>query len=396
MSRRHPPAHLWAVKPLAGGDRRSLDTCLIGYGRVGKVTALVLSRDYNVDVVVFDASGQRVNEARRRGLEARLADVSNPGVTSRIAAECDVVAVALPSRVAERVVQQLIEAEVRAVVDVSYVADPLAFHKPALERGVRVFVDSGLAPGLSNMLARRARMWLDKASRIVVYVGGISAEDDDLFGLVASWSIDDLIEEYTRKAKARIAGEEKLLDPIWDAVRVELPGLGEFDAMPTDGLRTLLRSLQDVPTLIEYTLRYPGHVELLKSLHRLGLLDDKPHVASGCAASPRKMLVRLLEERLPKSGDRVVMYVEAEGEREGYWARTSYVIDVTQDDVGVETPVLTYMTGLVHAWVVVQALKGYGHPGVNAPEELAQKLADLEELLESKGIHVHERRCYEQ
>ena len=333
---------------------------------------------------------------RRKGLEAFLADVSNPGMSSRIAAECDVVAVALPSRVAERVVHQLIEAEVEAIVDVSYVADPLAFHKLALERGIRVFVDAGLAPGLSNMLARRARMWLDKANKIVIYVGGISAEKGDSLGLVASWSIDDLIEEYTRKARARITGEKKLLDPIWDAVRVELPGLGEFDAMPTDGLRTLLRSLQDVPTLVEYTLRCPGHVELLKSLYRLGLLDDKPHVASDCAVSPRKILVKLLEERLPKSGDRVVMYIEAEDEREGYWARTVYVIDVTQDDIGVETPVLTYMTGLVHAWVVVQALKGYGHPGVNALEELAPKLADLEKLLESKGIYVHERRCYEQ
>ena len=40
-----------------------MNTCLVGYGRVGKVTALALSRDYNVNVVVFDASGQRVNEA---------------------------------------------------------------------------------------------------------------------------------------------------------------------------------------------------------------------------------------------------------------------------------------------------------------------------------------------
>ncbi|HIQ23878.1 MAG TPA: hypothetical protein EYH50_02380, partial [Pyrodictium delaneyi] len=70
-----------------------MNTCLVGYGRVGKVTALALSRDYNVNVVVFDASGQRVNEARRKGLEAFLTDASNPGMSSRIAAECDVVAV---------------------------------------------------------------------------------------------------------------------------------------------------------------------------------------------------------------------------------------------------------------------------------------------------------------
>ena len=61
--------------------------CLIGYGRVGKVTASILTRDYNVDLLVFDASGHRVKEARQRGLEARLADVSNPSVVARIAAD---------------------------------------------------------------------------------------------------------------------------------------------------------------------------------------------------------------------------------------------------------------------------------------------------------------------
>lgn len=372
-----------------------MEICLIGYGRVGAVTAQLLVQEYGLDPMVFDSSGHRVEEAKRRGLRASLVDASNPAFASRIAAECSIAAVALPSRAAARVVRSLVDAGAEAVVDVSYVPDPLAFHQPAIEHGSRVFVDAGLAPGLSNMLAVRAAGKLDKVNRVTIYVGGLSAESTGPLGLVASWSIDDLIEEYTRKARARIAGEEKLLDPIWDATRVELPGLGVFDAMPTDGLRTLLRSLSSVPNLVEYTLRYPGHVDLLRSLRSLGMLDDKPHVASGCAASPRKMLVKLLEERLPRSGDRVVLYVEAEGEKGDSWATISYLIDVRQEELGIETPVLTFMTGLVHAWSVAQAARGYGHPGVNAPEELAPRLPDLEARLERRGIRLHERSCYE-
>ena len=368
--------------------------CLIGYGRVGEVTASILTSDYNVDLLVFDASGHRVKEARERGLEARLADVSNPSVAARIAAECDIVVAALPSRIAERVVSRLIEAGANVIVDVSYVADPMIFHRPAVEHGVKVFVDAGLAPGLSNMLAKRAEYRLDRVDKLFIYVGGISADKDDFLGLVASWAVDDLVEEYTRKARARIAGEEKLLDPIWDAVRTELPGLGQFDALPTDGLRTLLRSLARVPTLVEYTIRYPGHVELLRSLYRLGVFDDKPHVVAGCAISPRDVFVRLMEDHLPRNGDRVILHIEAEGEKNGYWAKLSYTLDVAQEDLEIDVPVLTYLTGLVHAWTTIQAMKGYGHPGVIAPEELTQKLEELEKFLHSKDIYIYKRYCY--
>jgi len=73
-----------------------------------------------------------------------------------------------------------------------------------------------------------------------------------------------------------------------------------------------------------------------------------------------------------------------------------FTLDVTQDRLGIDVPALTYITGLVHAWVALRALKGYGHPGVNAPEELANEIDDLISKLRADGIYVEEKVCSEE
>ena len=366
--------------------------CLVGFGRVGRATAHHLAR-MGYPPLVVDGNGRRVDEARREGFDAYLGDAGSPSMATRLAEGCSVVATALPSDVAVTVVGRLIRAGARKIVDVSYVRDPLVFDVAAREAGARVFVDAGLAPGLTNMIVAYTAERLGGLSEALIHVGGLAAHDADPVGLVASWNMMDLVEEYTRPARARVKGRLVTLNPIDDAVRVEVPGVGVFDALPTDGLRTLLQSLRTVDTLVEYTLRYPGHVELLRGRKRLGLLDDKSYVVGGCSITPRRLLARLLEERLPSSGDRVVLYVKASGRGPGSVASEEYVVDSTQEDIGASMPLLSYLTGLVHAWATVQALRGAGQVGVNPPELLAPRLPELFEELRSVGVPVARRSC---
>lgn len=368
------------------------NTCLLGFGRIGEVTAQFL-RESGLAPIVFDASGERVRRAERLGFEAHLADVSEVSAAERVAAECDLVATALPSNVAERVLLNLITSGVPVIVDVSYLRDPLLFREKAIESRVKLFVDTGLAPGLSNMLVARACGQMDKCNSAEIYVGGIEEKQTTPFGLVASWSINDLFEEYTRKARARILGRNVLLDPLNDVKRVALPGLGEFEALPTDGLRTLLVTLRGVDNLVEYTLRYVGHVSIIGMLKEIGLLDTRSYVVGGCAVSPREFFAKLLEERLPKKHDRVILYVRAQGAKSDKYMTIEYVLDERQRRLGIERPVLAYLTGLVHAWFVLQASKGAGHIGLNAPEELAENLSDLLKFLEARNIMLQRRQC---
>jgi len=352
-----------------------------------------LLRERGLDVIVFDASGDRVRLAERLGFEAHLADVGEASALERIASLCDIIATALPSSVAERVLGNLLEISAPVIVDVSYIRDPMSLRRKALEGKTKLFVDAGLAPGLSNMLAAKTCDYMDRCESVEIYVGGIEEEPRTPLGLVASWAISDLLEEYTRQARARLLGREVLLNPLRDAKKVSLPGLGEFEALPTDGLRTLLYTLNETSSLVEYTLRYPGHVEVIRLLQRLGLLDTRSYVTGGCALSPREFLVRLLEERLPKIGDRVILYVRGQGTRSGQYTSIEYVLDERQKSLGIEKPVLTYLTGLVHAWFVMQAIKGAGHIGLNAPEELRNKLEELIGFLEAHRIRIQRRVC---
>ena len=376
---------------VAGAVLLSNRVCLAGYGRVGSQTANYL-REKKFDVVIYDSSSEKVEIARRSGFESYLASLDSPSVARRLSRECDAMVTALPSDAAERVLNAMLEASVPIIVDVSYIKDPLMFAEKASRRGVKLFVDAGIAPGLSNMLVASIVNSVEHVEKIHVYVGGLSEDINAPLGLVASWNIGDLIEEYMRKARVRINGRETVLDPIKDSRLVTLEGVGDFEALPTDGLRTLLSSFRNLKTLIEYTLRYPGHVNYLKIFDMIGLLSEHRYVIDGCAVTPSKVLVRLLEEILPKENDRVILVVKGWGKERGEEVEVGYYLDISQKKLGLKTTVLSYLTGLVHGWVTTQALLGGGRVGINPPESLVAKLDNLLAELSSRNIIIKKKR----
>ncbi len=365
--------------------------CIVGFGRIGSTTARLLTLQ-GIKPVVFDGSEHGVSMARRMGLEAHLIDATSERGAARIASTCDVVSTALPSTVAEKAIPLLTRHGLGTIVDVSYVRDPMAFRKEALKHHVKVFVDMGLAPGLSNILAAHAASDLDRVTDIVMYVGGLSADPNVPLGLVASWSMVDLIEEYTRPARALVNGKMVTLNPIDDAKRVELPGLGVFDAMPTDGLRTLLETYSNVSNMVEYTVRYPGHVETLRILRRLGLLDSGSVGIRGCSLEPRELLAHLLEERLPKTKDRVILVVEVKGVKSSTIVKRSYILDEMLESEYAPTT-LALLTSAIHSFATVIASEGFGHPGVVKPEELGMDdsvFGRLLSYLKTLGVSLKE------
>ena len=54
---------------------------------------------------------------------------------------------------------------------------------------------------------------------------------------------------------------------------VDLPRIGTLEAFNTDGLRSLLYTL-DIPEMKEKTLRYPGYAEKMRMLRETGFFDE--------------------------------------------------------------------------------------------------------------------------
>jgi saccharopine dehydrogenase-like NADP-dependent oxidoreductase len=232
---------------------------VLGGGRQGSVIARALSRRF--DVTVADA--RRVRIAAVRSI---VRDLGEPGL-DRLLARYDLIVGALPSRFGFAAAQAAIAAR-RPMVDISFFAeDPFRLDRAARRAGVPFVPDAGLSPGLSNLLVghlagRRPR-------RVEIRVGGIAASPAHDY--VVTWSLDDLLEEYTRPARIRQAGRLRRVPALSGIESVRVHGLGTLESFYSDGLRTLLRTVS-APDIAEKTLRWPGHAARMIALRDLGFL----------------------------------------------------------------------------------------------------------------------------
>ncbi|UCH70278.1 MAG: saccharopine dehydrogenase family protein, partial [Candidatus Bathyarchaeota archaeon] len=229
--------------------------------------------------------------------------------------EFDLVIGTLPGDVGYRSVKAAVEAGVD-MVDVSYMPEnPLTLNEDAIKANVTIVPDCGVAPGLSNMLVGRAVSKLDQIENIHIMVGGLPEEPVPPLGYIITWSIEGLIDEYTRMAKIVENGKVVEVDALTGLEEVEFPDVGKLEGFYTDGLRTLLHTIKGVRNMCEKTLRYPGHVEKIMLLKTLGFFDDHPIEVENARLPPRKITIKLLEEKLqrPKIKDILAMKVEVSG-----------------------------------------------------------------------------------
>jgi lysine 6-dehydrogenase len=86
----------------------------------------------------------------------------------------------------------------------------------------------------------------------------------------------DLIAEYTRPARMRTAGKDRAPDPLRPREREKLADgrLGDLEAFPSDGLRTLLETYPKCTEMREMTLRWPGHLDYMSVLAAEGRLAE--------------------------------------------------------------------------------------------------------------------------
>jgi saccharopine dehydrogenase-like NADP-dependent oxidoreductase len=128
---------------------------------------------------------------------------------------------------------------------------------------------------------------------VEIRVGGIAASRREDY--VATWSLEDLIEEYTRPARIRAAGRVKSAPALSGLEVVHVPGVGGLEAFLSDGLRTLLRTVP-ARDMVEKTLRWPGHTERMRALDALGFFAHRDQLVPLLAAAwvrphPRDLVV---------------------------------------------------------------------------------------------------------
>jgi saccharopine dehydrogenase-like NADP-dependent oxidoreductase len=263
---------------------------VLGGGQQGRVIAVDLAyKVTNTHVDVADVREPSLPERNNlRWVEADLAD--HEALARRIR-EYDLAVGALPSSLGFGAMRAAIEAG-RPMVDVSFCAeDPLTLDAPAKRAGVAIFPDCGLAPGLSHLCVGHAASE-GNPDEIVIYVGGVAQDRTRPYGYVVTWSVEDLLEEYTRPARLVREGKLVTLPVFADLDRVQVPGVGEMESFLSDGLRTLISTMPKVRDMSERTLRWPGHVEAVRPLIESGRFLDE--LRSACIAHPPRDLVAMM------------------------------------------------------------------------------------------------------
>ena len=201
-------------------------------------------------------------------------------------------------------------------------------------------------------------------------VGGLPKEKNPPWNYKAPFSPIDVIEEYTRPARIKKNGLNETVDPLTGKIDFEVEGIGKLEAFLTDGLRTLLESelTINIPTLLEYTIRYPGHSQMISKLIDSGKLDDTKVFDDGKEISQKEFTTKKLfkEWKLAENDKEFTLLIIAAKAVDG-----KEISCVVYDEWRDGWSSMSRTTGLTACAITNLILdKGLNKNGIITPEEL--------------------------
>lgn len=357
---------------------------ILGAGRQG-TTAAEFLRKNNINAVLADKNPDNLTYAQMKGFKVFNTDLSDESSYSSIFNSYNLAVSALPARLGKLAQEQAVKYR-KNIVDVSYSEDdPFILDEKAKQAGVFILPDAGIAPGTSNLLAGRIYSELEDKEQIRIFVGGIQERNIPPLGYALTWSPEDLIAEYTRPARIRSKGKEITVDALSGLEDFEWAGMEPLESFYTDGLRTLLRTLSDVPDLDEKTVRYKGHTDKILFLRQMGFLNEKC-----CNMKPMETTLHLMSHMDTQGTyDVLLMRITGTGIKNGNRIRISYdVFDKGNDEHSAMERTTGFSLGM---FSIIGLELGSGFTGVIAPEMLGMDeyvFPRAIELLDNAGIKV--------
>lgn len=328
--------------------------CILGGGRQGRVIASALAP--HADVTVAD---QR--PVTLQGVRSVVADLSDSSSLVQLISQYDLAVGALPARLGFQAARAAIEAR-RNYVDIAfYGEDASALNQEAIKAGVAIVPDCGLAPGISNLVVGRA-LARGTPDEIHIKVGGFAQDPSRPYGYVVTWSVEDIVEEYTRPARILSAGKPVSVPALSGLERIRVDGVGELETFFTDGLRTLLDC--GVREMTEKTLRWPGHVDRVRPLLESG------------------SLVREFQKQCSEGADLVVFRVDIVRGRQ---RERITMVDRPRDGLTAMSRTTALTCAAIARWAVEGGLRD--RKGVIPPERIGADEQAYRSIMDDLGRH---------
>lgn len=265
---------------------------VLGAGLIGKTIAIDLCKQFEVSCADLQMSS--LSElSSQYPIKVIPSNFLDKDELAKLVAPFDLVIGAVPGFMGFEVLKTVITCG-KDVVDISFFPeDPFLLNELAKKNNVTVIVDCGVAPGMCNIIAG----YYNKRMKLTTYeclVGGLPVVREWPFEYKAVFSPADVIEEYVRPARYVEDGKQIIREALSDCVKISFAETGELESFNSDGLRSLAQTMPNVKNMKEKTLRYPGHVELMKIFRETGLFSKVAVAVNGKDVTPLELTSKLL------------------------------------------------------------------------------------------------------
>jgi len=315
-----------------------VDILVIGAGMMGRAIAHDLHKFSKFEkITISDRAKETLESAKKfladKKINYELLDVRDEEKVKENFKKYDIVVSAIPYHFNYFLTKTAIDTNTH-FIDLggnnTIVEKQLKLSDSAEKNNVTVIPDCGLAPGMVSIIARDVVDYMDEVDFVKLRVGGLPLKPVPPFNYQIVFSPNGLINEYIEDAlildNKKIVAKESMTK--LEEISFPFP-FGKMEAFLTSGgCSTLPYTFRYIIKYLDYkTIRYPGHCEMIKPMLDLGFGSEEPITINDNKIVPRKVLIKLLTEKIPSKGkDVVLLKTVSEGIKDGKKIRLEYML----------------------------------------------------------------------
>lgn len=289
---------------------------VVGSGNIGTAISWMLANTGDYHITVSDrAAEQLANVPTHKSIETAVVDITDRSALEALLKGSFAVLSAAPFHLTSLIAEAAVATGTHYLDLTEDVESTRRVKKLAETATTALIPQCGLAPGFISIAAHDLATRFDKLDSVRMRVGALPEYPSNALNYNLTWSTDGLINEYIEPCEAIVEGRLTAVPALEEREEFSLDGV-TYEAFNTSGgLGTLCDTLEGKVRTMNYrTIRYPGHVAIMKAL--LGDFNLR---------NRRDVLKDLFENALPATmQDVVIVFVTVCGTINGRFMQETY------------------------------------------------------------------------
>ena len=277
---------------------------VVGAGKIGETIAYLLKHSGKYNVLLADNNTDLLKNTKENGIDTIQLNVQDTNKLEEVLEKNDYVISALPYFLNIDVATAAAKTNTHYFDLTEDVKVTDKIREIASTANVSFMPQCGLAPGYIGIAAHDLTKEFDTLDTVKLRVGALPRFPTNKLKYNLTWSTDGLINEYIHPCNAIVGGEKMTVPALEGYEKFILEGV-EYEAFNTSGgLAYLAEFLEGRTQNLDYkTIRYPGHLEIIKLLFNDFHLRENP-----------KALKEIFERSIPISyQDMVLVFISVSG-----------------------------------------------------------------------------------